>query len=113
MTLSISSRTAATQVRWAAGKSPVSNRIRFTVVWVRSRVEPPAPYVTETKLGCSGASRVIDSQSVRSISSVFGGKNSKETRMRRSSGACTNRLARGPGGKELVISDEWLKRYWL
>jgi hypothetical protein len=42
-------------------------------------VEPPAPYVTDTKLGASGASRSIASQSERSISSVFGGKNSKET----------------------------------
>ncbi len=34
---------AETQVRWAAGFSPVSSTMRFTVAWVRSRVEPPAP----------------------------------------------------------------------
>ena len=34
---------AATQVRCAAGVSEVSLRIRSTVWWVRSRVEPPAP----------------------------------------------------------------------
>src|SRR5262249_32905735 len=70
--------------------------MRLTVECVRSRVEPPAPYVTATKLGLSGASRVIDSHNVFSLSSVFGGKNSKETRMRRGSPpARTKRLARG------------------
>ena len=42
-TASISSRVAATQVRCAAGSSAVSWRMRRTVAWVRSRVEPPAP----------------------------------------------------------------------
>ena len=45
---------------------------------VRSRVEPPAPYVTETKLGFKGSSSRIAVHSARSPSSVFGGKNSKE-----------------------------------
>ena len=34
---------AATQVRCAAGVNIVSVRMRLTVAWVRSRVEPPAP----------------------------------------------------------------------
>ena len=38
-----SAQVAATQVRWAAGARVVSAMIRFTVAWVRSRVEPPAP----------------------------------------------------------------------
>jgi hypothetical protein len=74
---------AATQVRWAAGFSAVSRTRRETVEWVRSRVEPPAPYVTETKLGLSGASRSIEAHRVASISGVLGGKNSKETRIGR------------------------------
>src|ERR1700730_6023423 len=88
---SISPRAAATQVRCAAGFTRVSFTIRATVAWVRSRVEPPAPYVTETKLGPSGASRLISSQRVASIASLAGGKNSKETEI---SGQ-TVRLARG------------------
>ena len=42
---------------------------------------PPAPYVTETKRGCKGSSRLIDFQRDFSIVSVFGGKNSNETSM--------------------------------
>ncbi|MGY2985249.1 hypothetical protein [Bradyrhizobium sp. USDA 4508] len=34
--------------------------------------------MTETKFGVSGARRLMVSQRLRSISSVFGGKNSKE-----------------------------------
>ena len=48
------------------------------VEWVRSRGDPPAPYVTETKLGVRGASRLMVSHRLRSISSVLGGKNSNE-----------------------------------
>ena len=40
--------------------------------------DPPAPYVTDTKFGVSGANRLMTSHRPRSISSVFGGKNSKE-----------------------------------
>ena len=43
ITSSISARVAATQVRCAAGVSVVSARMRLTVAWVRSRVDPPAP----------------------------------------------------------------------
>ncbi len=43
MTSSTSAFEAETQVRWAAGFRPVSSTMRFTVAWVRSRVEPPAP----------------------------------------------------------------------
>src|SRR5437773_5653665 len=52
--------------------------MRAMVEWVRSRVDPPAPYVTDTKFGVSGASRLMVSHRLRSISSVLGGKNSKE-----------------------------------
>src|ERR1019366_8779767 len=53
--------------------------MRWTVLCVRSRVLPPAPYVTETNFGASGSSRFTARQSDSSISAVFGGKNSKET----------------------------------
>src|SRR6185437_14427627 len=76
---SISPRDAATQVRCAAGFRLVSSTMRLTVAWVRSRVEPPAPYVTETKDGASGSSRRIAVHSDASASSVLGGENSNET----------------------------------
>src|SRR2546430_4140112 len=64
--------------------------MRAMLAWVRSRVEPPAPQVTDTKLGASGARRLMASQRLRSISSVLGGKNSNEiagVSARRPSGA--------------------------
>src|SRR6185437_5610284 len=76
---SISPRDAATQVRCAAGFRLVSSTMRLTVAWVRSRVEPPAPYVTETKDGASGSSRRIAVHSDASASAVLGGENSNET----------------------------------
>src|SRR5215471_11266259 len=79
MTASMSARVAATQVRCAAGVSAVSARMRLTVAWVRSRVEPPAPYVTETKAGAKGSSRRIAVHRLASASSVLGGENSKDT----------------------------------
>ena len=45
---------------------------------VRSRVEPPAPYVTDTNDGPSGSSSPIVFSSARAASSVLGGKNSNE-----------------------------------
>src|SRR6185503_12873522 len=76
---SISPRDAATQVRCAAGFRLVSSTMRLTVAWVRSRVEPPAPYVTETKDGAKGSSRRIAIHRLASASSVLGGENSNET----------------------------------
>src|SRR3954451_10267366 len=52
--------------------------MRSVMCTVRSRVEPPAPYVTETNVGCSPSSSRIACQRLRSPSSVFGGKNSNE-----------------------------------
>src|SRR3954452_2050920 len=50
-----------------------------SVMWtVRSRVEPPAPYVTETNVGCSPSSSRMACHRLRSPSSVLGGKNSNE-----------------------------------
>jgi hypothetical protein len=68
----------STAVRWASGTSVVSVAIRSVIAIVRSRVEPPAPYVTETKSGRSGSSWRIAVHSWRSPSSVLAGKNSKE-----------------------------------
>ena len=45
---------------------------------VRSRVVPPAPYVTDTKVGCSGSSSRSAVHSCRSPASSLGGKNSNE-----------------------------------
>src|ERR1700688_1848603 len=53
--------------------------MRRTVRCVRSRVLPPAPYVTDTKRGASGSRRLTARHSVSSLSGGFGGKNSNET----------------------------------
>src|SRR6185437_3332249 len=53
--------------------------MRVTTWCVRVRVEPSAPYVTETKQGLSGARRSTERHSVASMSTSPGGKNSKET----------------------------------
>ncbi len=68
----------STAVRWATGRRVVSAAIRFVTSTVRSRDDPPAPYVTETKVGASASTRRIASQRVCSPLSVFGGKNSNE-----------------------------------
>src|SRR6187399_1061099 len=47
--------------------------------WVRSRVVPPAPYVTDTYDGASGSSSCNVRSRIASASSVRGGKNSKDT----------------------------------
>ncbi len=67
-----------TQVRWAIGSIVVSRAIRRVIPTVRSRVPPPAPYVTETNVGCSGSSSRIERQSTASPSASAGGKNSNE-----------------------------------
>ena len=46
---------------------------------MRSRVEPSAPYVTDTNVGASGARRCSDSQSSFAMWASEGGKNSKDT----------------------------------
>ena len=48
---SSSSRVWPTQVRWAIGSIEVSRAIRPVTRTVVSRELPPAPYVTETKVG--------------------------------------------------------------
>ena len=45
---------------------------------VRSRVDPPAPYVTEMKLGARDSKLVIVLHRRSSPSESLGGKNSKE-----------------------------------
>src|SRR5713101_6264302 len=50
----------------------------MTRPWVRSRVVPPAPYVTDTYEGASGSSSASVRSRTRSISSVRGGPNSNE-----------------------------------
>ncbi len=57
---------------------PISFLIRATKSTVSRRVLPPAPYVTETKVGASGASADTVSNSRASASGVLGGKNSNE-----------------------------------
>ena len=52
--------------------------ISEVILIVRSRRDPPAPYVTEMKSGFIEASEEIASQSLDSPASSFGGKNSKE-----------------------------------
>ena len=73
-----SSVVCPTQVRCAIGSIEVSRAIRPVIATVRSRVVPPAPYVTETKVGFSGSSSLMERHSTSSPASSLGGKNSKE-----------------------------------
>ena len=57
---------------------PVSRLIRETISIVFSRVDPPAPHVTETNAGSSGCSSAMVRSSCSTLSSDFGGKNSNE-----------------------------------
>jgi hypothetical protein len=56
----------------------VVRRMSTTMSCVRSRVVPPAPYVTDTYEGARDSSSTSVVRSVCSISGVRGGKNSKE-----------------------------------
>ena len=67
-----------THVRCAIGTIDVCFAMRSVIAIVRSRVVPPAPYVTETNVGCSGSSSRRVRHSSASPSASFGGKNSKE-----------------------------------
>ena len=57
---------------------PCSRLTRVTMSIVFSRVLPPAPYVTDTKLGSSSRSLAIVRSRACSPASVLGGKNSNE-----------------------------------
>src|SRR5579863_1227165 len=92
----ISPRLAPTQVRCGAPVSGVSCWMRVTSWCVRARVEPSAPYVTETKCGASGARRCTERHSVASISTSAGGKNSNETFIADASWAAERRARREP-----------------
>src|SRR4051794_39086544 len=74
----ISSAVCPTQVRWAIARIFSSDWIRSTSVTVRSRVLPPAPYVTDTYDGRSGCSSPIVRYNCANAASFFGGKNSNE-----------------------------------
>ena len=69
----------AEHVRWAITSMSVSWRALTAISSVRARVVPPAPYVTEMKLGQNGFSRssVLNTPGIRSRS--LGGKNSNES----------------------------------
>src|SRR3954447_11637260 len=67
-----------THVKCGIASIPYSSLIRETISIVFVAVLPPAPYVTDTKSGRRWRSSPTASNSVRSPSSVFGGKNSKE-----------------------------------
>src|SRR5437870_1112617 len=67
-----------TQVRCAMVSSPIWCLISETRSRVTCCVLPPAPYVTETKVGSSGFSSPTVLNNARTPSSVLGGKNSKE-----------------------------------
>src|SRR5262245_1661403 len=64
------------QERWGAASNPAA-RISVTVSRVPSRVEPPAPKVTEKNFGFSCPSCFHVSRSLSLPSGVLGGKNSK------------------------------------
>src|SRR6185437_12643079 len=70
------SRLEATQEMCGAACWP-SEMISSAVASVPSRVEPPAPYVTEKNVGASCASCFLVARSFSMPSGVFGGKSSK------------------------------------
>lgn len=67
-----------TAVRWATGVRVVSVAMRSVARTVPSREVPPAPYVTETKVGETASIRRMAFHRVRSPFSVFGAANSNE-----------------------------------
>ena len=71
-------RVWAAHVRWAIALIDVSRLMRTTRSCVRSRVDPPAPYVTDTNDGCSGSSSRSACSSCASAAGVLGGKNSND-----------------------------------
>src|SRR4051812_42348390 len=90
-----SSTVAPTHVKCAIASIPSSCLIRLTIAMVRSRVEPPAPYVTDTKAGSSCFRTCAARHRFSSPSSVFGGKNSNEKTGRRSSRISSIRILKG------------------
>ncbi len=74
----ISSVVWPTHVRCAIGIIDVSRAMRSVIATVRSRVPPPAPYVTDTNVGSRCSSSLIERHRICSPSSSFGGKNSNE-----------------------------------
>src|SRR4051794_34441692 len=90
-----SSVVAPTQVKCAIASSPSSCLMRLTIAIVRSRVEPPAPYVTDTNDGSSCLSSCAARQRFSMPSSVFGGKNSNEKKGFRSSRISSIRMPEG------------------
>src|SRR4051812_13481412 len=90
-----SSVVAPTQVKCAIASRPSSCLMRLTIAIVRSRVEPPAPYVTDTKDGSSCLNSCAARQRFSMPSSVFGGKNSNEKTGFRSSRISSIRMPEG------------------
>ena len=76
--LHTSSRLWPTQVRWGTVGMRDSCWMRSTTSRVSSRVEPPAPYVTLTKLGWYGSSSRMVWYRAAAACSFLGGKNSKD-----------------------------------
>src|SRR3954470_12098590 len=74
----MSARVWPTHVRCGMAGNGCSSLMRTTASRVNSRVDPSAPYVTDTNDGSSGASSCTAFSSWRRASSVFGGKNSNE-----------------------------------
>ena len=81
-----------TQVRWPIARIDVSRAIRPVIWTVVSRVEPPAPYVTETNVGSYGSRSLIACHSWAAPASSLGGMNSKE--MERSPSRITSPMLR-------------------
>src|SRR3984885_6971787 len=65
-------------VTCASTSMPVSPLMRLAISTDRLRVDPPAPYVTDTYAGSSVLSVLKDVISASTPASVFGGKNSNE-----------------------------------
>ena len=79
-----SSRVWPTQVRWPIGSSEVSRAIRPVMPTVVSRVVPPAPYVTETNVGCRARGRGSPARAAPRRPRPWAGRTRTRTSARRS-----------------------------
>ena len=107
-----SSRLWLAAVRWAIGRSVVCSAICWVALTVRSRVEPEAPYVTETKSGPSDSSSRIVVQSWRCCSASRAGKSSNDTSGRSpASRSCGHRRCAARAGGPRARGDDSRPRH--
>src|SRR5215210_1627448 len=98
------SAVSPTQLRCAMTSKPTSSRSALVISTVPSRVDPPAPYVTDTKSGSSSRSDLAVANRASTWAGSRGGKNSTEKtgRLRASISSIRiwRRVPRRPPGAE-------------